>query len=129
MFPFAPARPNASARFAVIDNADLRCEPGGDEAGKRCCAAVLANLLPQFFSTKGVGKGTGLGLSMVHGLAAQLGGGLSRWRARPTKARRSSFGFRSAPGQLAEKKMHFQVPQRASVAGWLCWWTTKSWCE
>lgn len=29
-----------------------------------------------FFSTKGVGKGTGLGLSMVHGLAAQLGGGL-----------------------------------------------------
>jgi PAS domain S-box-containing protein len=30
-----------------------------------------------FFSTKGVGKGTGLGLSMVHGLAAQLGGGLA----------------------------------------------------
>ncbi|WP_375398522.1 PAS domain-containing protein [uncultured Sphingomonas sp.] len=29
-----------------------------------------------FYSTKGVGKGTGLGLSMVHGLAAQLGGGL-----------------------------------------------------
>ncbi|WIJ25089.1 PAS domain S-box protein [Devosia sp. RR2S18] len=30
-----------------------------------------------FFSTKGIGKGTGLGLSMVHGLAAQLGGGLT----------------------------------------------------
>lgn len=30
-----------------------------------------------FFSTKGVGKGTGLGLSMVHGLVAQLGGGLT----------------------------------------------------
>ena len=29
-----------------------------------------------FFTTKGVGKGTGLGLSMVHGLAAQSGGGL-----------------------------------------------------
>ena len=30
-----------------------------------------------FFSTKGIGKGTGLGLSMVHGLVAQLGGGLT----------------------------------------------------
>jgi PAS domain S-box-containing protein len=30
-----------------------------------------------FFSTKGIGKGTGLGLSMAHGLAAQLGGGLT----------------------------------------------------
>jgi PAS domain S-box-containing protein len=30
-----------------------------------------------FFSTKGIGKGTGLGLSMVHGLASQLGGGMT----------------------------------------------------
>lgn len=30
-----------------------------------------------FFSTKGIGKGTGLGLSMVHGLVAQLGGGMA----------------------------------------------------
>jgi CheY-like chemotaxis protein len=30
-----------------------------------------------FYSTKELGKGTGLGLSMVHGLAAQSGGGLS----------------------------------------------------
>jgi CheY-like chemotaxis protein len=38
--------------------------------------AVLARAIEPFFSTKGIGKGTGLGLSMVHGLAAQLGGGL-----------------------------------------------------
>jgi signal transduction histidine kinase/CheY-like chemotaxis protein len=38
--------------------------------------AVLARAIEPFFSTKGIGKGTGLGLSMVHGLAAQLGGGI-----------------------------------------------------
>ena len=40
-------------------------------------ADVAARAAEPFFSTKGVGKGTGLGLSMVHGLAAQLGGGLT----------------------------------------------------
>ncbi|WP_426042825.1 PAS domain-containing protein [Brevundimonas sp. TWP2-3-4b1] len=38
--------------------------------------ATRQRAIEPFFSTKGVGKGTGLGLSMVHGLAAQLGGGL-----------------------------------------------------
>jgi PAS domain S-box-containing protein len=36
---------------------------------------TLRRAIEPFFSTKGVGKGTGLGLSMIHGLAAQLGGG------------------------------------------------------
>jgi PAS domain S-box-containing protein len=40
-------------------------------------ATTLQRSIEPFFSTKGVGKGTGLGLSMVHGLVAQLGGGLS----------------------------------------------------
>jgi PAS domain S-box-containing protein len=44
--------------------------------------AVLARAIEPFFSTKGIGKGTGLGLSMVHGLAAQLGGGIEI-RSRP----------------------------------------------
>lgn len=37
---------------------------------------TLQRAIEPFFSTKGIGKGTGLGLSMVHGLAAQLDGGL-----------------------------------------------------
>ena len=40
-------------------------------------ADTLSRAVEPFFSTKGIGKGTGLGLSMVHGLAAQLGGGMS----------------------------------------------------
>jgi signal transduction histidine kinase/ActR/RegA family two-component response regulator len=40
-------------------------------------AETLARAVEPFYSTKETGRGTGLGLSMVHGLAAQLGGGFA----------------------------------------------------
>jgi CheY-like chemotaxis protein len=47
------------------------------DTGAGMDAETLKRAIEPFFSTKGIGKGTGLGLSMVHGLAAQLGGGLT----------------------------------------------------
>jgi CheY-like chemotaxis protein/two-component sensor histidine kinase len=47
------------------------------DTGTGMDADTLARAVEPFFSTKGIGKGTGLGLSMVHGLAAQLGGGIT----------------------------------------------------
>jgi PAS domain S-box-containing protein len=50
---------------------------GVADSGAGMDETTLRRATEPFFSTKGVGKGTGLGLSMVHGLVAQLGGGLS----------------------------------------------------
>lgn len=47
------------------------------DTGTGMDAETIKRATEPFFSTKGVGKGTGLGLSMVHGLVAQLGGGLT----------------------------------------------------
>ena len=47
------------------------------DTGQGMDEATRQRAIEPFFSTKGIGQGTGLGLSMAHGLAVQLGGGLT----------------------------------------------------
>ena len=61
-------------------------------------AKTKAKAIEPFFTTKGVGQGTGLGLSMVHGLVAQLGGGMH---------------IESAPG--AGTTIHLWLPVTSAV--------------
>ena len=81
--------PGLYLRLSVID-AGLGMDPD-----------VLARAIEPFFSTKEFGRGTGLGLSMVHGLAAQLGGG---------------FDLTSAPGEGTRVDLYLPVAGEAAAA-------------
>jgi len=70
------------------------------DAGCGMDADALARAVEPFYSTKDVGQGTGLGLSMVHGLAAQLGGG---------------FLLTSAPGEGTRVDLYLPVADRAAA--------------
>jgi signal transduction histidine kinase len=71
------------------------------DAGCGMDAATLGRAVEPFYSTKEFGRGTGLGLSMVHGLAAQLGGG---------------FALASEPGEGTRVDLYLPVAGEAALA-------------
>ena len=73
----------------------------GDRRRLRNGRETLARAVEPFYSTKEFGRGTGLGLSMVHGLAAQLGGG---------------FALTSAPGEGTRVDLYLPVASDAAPA-------------
>jgi signal transduction histidine kinase len=81
--------PGAYVRLSVIDT------------GTGMDAATLKRAVEPFFSTKELGRGTGLGLSMVHGLAAQLGGG---------------FMLSSEPGEGTRVDLYLPAADRAALS-------------
>jgi signal transduction histidine kinase len=80
--------PGLYVRLSVID------------AGCGMDPDVLARAIEPFYSTKEFGRGTGLGLSMVHGLAAQLGGG---------------FELTSAPDEGTRVDLYLPVADEAAA--------------
>jgi len=81
--------PGLYIRLSVIDT------------GSGMDADTLARAIEPFYSTKEFGRGTGLGLSMVHGLAAQLGGG---------------FALTSAPGEGTRVDLYLPVAEDMAPA-------------
>ena len=81
--------PGFYVRLSVID------------AGSGMDTDILTRAIEPFFSTKEFGRGTGLGLSMVHGLAAQLGGG---------------FDLTSALGEGTRVDLYLPVADEAASA-------------
>jgi signal transduction histidine kinase/ActR/RegA family two-component response regulator len=109
------AMPNGGPLTIVVDetavgpHSQLRLRPGlyvhlsVIDAGCGMDAETLARAVEPFYSTKETGRGTGLGLSMVHGLAAQLGGGFSL-ASEPGKGTRADLYLPvAAKGQVRDR--------------------------
>ncbi len=88
--------PGLYVRLSVID------------AGCGMDQETLARAIEPFYSTKEFGRGTGLGLSMVHGLAAQLGGGFALSSALGEGTRVDLYLPVAVELPAAEKEMHVQ---------------------
>jgi CheY-like chemotaxis protein len=71
------------------------------DAGCGMDSETLSRAVEPFYSTKEFGRGTGLGLSMVHGLAAQLGGG---------------FALTSEPGEGTRVDLYLPVAGEKALA-------------
>lgn len=89
------------------------------DAGVGMNADTLARAVEPFYSTKETGRGTGLGLSMVHGLAAQLGGGFELTSA-PGEGTRVDLYLPSAsesarPGRVAQGEARHAIGRRLSI--------------
>ena len=118
---FVDCQPAAAASIELSDQ--FYVVLGVRDTGAGMDEATIARAVEPFYTTKQVGKGTGLGLSMVHGLAGQLGGGLTiesavergteicMWlparksaprRGRPAKQKTATVPFRTAEILLVE---------------------------
>jgi signal transduction histidine kinase/ActR/RegA family two-component response regulator len=89
------------------------------DAGVGMNAETLARAVEPFYSTKETGRGTGLGLSMVHGLAAQLGGGFELTSA-PGEGTRvdlylPSAGESARPGRVPPGESGYAIGRRLSI--------------
>jgi signal transduction histidine kinase/ActR/RegA family two-component response regulator len=93
--------PGLYVRLSVIDTGI-----GMDEE-------TLARAVEPFYSTKEVGRGTGLGLSMVHGLAAQLGGGFAL-SSEIGEGTRADLYLRVAEGEQSRQGLPAPRPLRAT---------------
>jgi len=89
------------------------------DAGVGMDEDTLSRAVEPFYSTKETGRGTGLGLSMVHGLAAQLGGGFQLTSV-PGEGTRvdlylPSAGETARPGRTSEMDLAHTIGRKLNI--------------
>jgi len=89
------------------------------DAGVGMDEDTLSRAVEPFYSTKETGRGTGLGLSMVHGLAAQLGGGFQLTSV-PGEGTRAdlylpSAGETARPGRTSEMDLAHTIGRKLNI--------------